>query len=54
MRVLDLTKELDLCEDNSVIFVEINNIVHKIYNVEETSQGVMLIVDTDEEDREMR
>lgn len=54
MNILDLIKELDLCEDNSEVFIEVNNVVHKIYTVEDTSQGVILVVDTDEEDKEMR
>ena len=54
MLLLDLIKDFDLCASNSEVFVEINGVVHSIHGVNETSQGIMLIVDTDKEDEEMR
>ena len=54
MRLLELVEELDFCKDDSEVFVEVNGIVHKIHYIQDTSQGVIFVVDSDEEDREMR
>lgn len=53
MRLSELTSDLDLCMENEV-FVEMNGVVHKVHEVQDTSQGIILIVDTDQEEREMR
>lgn len=53
MRLSELMRDLDLCMENGV-FVEMNGVVHEVHEVQDTSQGVVLIVDTDQEEREMR
>jgi quercetin dioxygenase-like cupin family protein len=45
--------DLDLCMDGDV-FVEVNGVVHEVHEVQDTSQGTILIVDPDQEDRDMR
>jgi hypothetical protein len=45
--------DLDLCMDGEV-FVEVNGVVHEVHEVQDTSQGTILIVDPDQEDRAMR
>jgi hypothetical protein len=47
-------EELEFCQGDSPLTVEINGVVHDIHNVTEDSQGVTLIIDTDEEERSMR
>jgi len=49
----ELMIELDYCPDSEV-FVEVNGIVHQIHEVQDTSQGIILIVDPDQEERSMR
>lgn len=53
MRLAELMADLDFCMDGEV-FVEVNDVVHKVHEVQDTSQGVILIVDPDQEEREMR
>jgi quercetin dioxygenase-like cupin family protein len=45
--------DLDLCMEGDV-FVEVNGVVHEVHEVQDTSQGTILIVDADQEDRAMR
>lgn len=54
MRVKDLVDELSFCDEDSLVFIEVNGIVHDTHQVLEDSQGVTLFVDTDMEEREMR
>lgn len=53
MRVDTLMEELELCQSDEV-FIEINGVQHALHEVQDTSQGVILVVDTDQEEREMR
>lgn len=53
MNLQDLMDDLELCRSDEV-FVEVNGVVHPIHQVQDTSQGVILVVDTDEEERELR
>lgn len=54
MLLSDLLDELGLCREDGEVLVEINGVHHIIQEVQDTSQGPVLIVDTDEEEREMR
>ena len=54
MQVRDLMDELTFCNEDAILEVEINGVVHTIHDVIETSQGVQLIIDTDQEERDMR
>ena len=54
MRLAELMADLDLCMDGGEVFVEVNGVVHEVHEVQDTSQGVILIVDPDQEDRAMR
>lgn len=49
----ELMEELECCP-YAEVFVEVNGIVHKLHEVQDTSQGIILMVDTDQEEREMR
>ena len=42
------------CLDDGEVVVEVNGVQHTITDVSDTSQGPVLIVDTDQEEREMR
>jgi hypothetical protein len=53
MNQQELMEELDLCPDVEV-FVEVNGISHRLHEVQDTSQGIVLLVDTFQEEREMR
>ena len=54
MLVQDLVEELELCLPESLLQVEINGVTHDVHRICEDSQEVRLIVDLDEEEREMR
>ena len=54
MRLLDLMDDLDLCICDNDVFVEVNGVAHAIHEIQDTSQGIIIIVNTDEEDKEMR
>ena len=45
---------LSRCLDDGEVTVEINGAQHTVTDVRDTSQGPALIVDTDQEEREMR
>jgi len=53
MRLSSLLTELELCVDDEAL-VEIDGVCHAIHEVLHTSQGPVIVVDTREEDREMR
>jgi hypothetical protein len=53
MKLTELMADLDYCTEGNV-FVEVNGVVHEIHEVQDTSQGAILIVDSDQEEREMR
>jgi hypothetical protein len=53
MKQHELMEDLELCPDMEV-FVEVNGVAHSIHEVQDTSQGIILMVDTDREEREMR
>ena len=52
--IAELENELSYYPDNNEVLVEVNGVQHQIHEVQETSQGVILIVDKDQEEREMR
>ncbi|MHC4120275.1 MAG: hypothetical protein ACYSWO_22505 [Planctomycetota bacterium] len=55
MRLWELLEELEVCrEEGDEVFVEINDVAHQVHDVRDTSQGVIIVVDTMQEDREMR
>lgn len=54
MLVEQVRDELDLCQSDAPIQVEINGVIHDIHGVQEDSQGAYLVVDMDEEERLMR
>lgn len=54
MLLSELLEELDLCREDGDVVVEIDGVAHSIQEVQDTSQGPVLIVDTEAEDREMR
>lgn len=53
MNTEDLLKMLEICS-GSESYVEFNKVIHNIHDVQDTSQGVIIVVDTDEEEKEMR
>jgi hypothetical protein len=53
MNQQELMDELEQCL-NTEVFVEVNGIVHRLHEVQDTSQGIILLVDTFQEEREMR
>jgi mannose/fructose-specific phosphotransferase system component IIA len=53
MNQQELMEELDLYP-NTEVFVEVNGVVHRLHEVQDTSQGIILLVDTFQEEREMR
>jgi hypothetical protein len=54
MLVTELFDGLNVSEPDKEVLIEINGVQHAIDDVEENSQAVVLIVDTDQEDRDMR
>jgi hypothetical protein len=52
MNAEQLRDELDTI--NGEVFVEINGVDHPIHAIREDSQGIYLMVDRDQEEREMR
>jgi hypothetical protein len=54
MLVTELFDGLNVSEPHKEVLIEINGVQHAIHDVEENSQAVVLIVDTDQEDRDMR
>ena len=54
MLLSELLDELEICRDDGDVLVEVNGVQYKLTEVQDTSQGVVLIVDTDEEERELR
>ena len=54
MRVKDLVDELSYCDEDALVFIEINGVVHDTHEILEDSQGVTLFIDPDKEEREMR
>jgi hypothetical protein len=53
MTLQELMYELECCPDEEV-FVEVNSVVHRIHEVQDTSQGIILVSDPDQEERELR
>jgi len=53
MKADKLIDELGL-DGSAEVFVEINDVIHPISHLFEDSQGIYLVVDTDQEEREMR
>jgi predicted heme/steroid binding protein len=54
MRLDEFLDECELYGDNeSEVFIEFNGVVYDISDIQGTSQGVILIVDTQDEDRDM-
>jgi hypothetical protein len=55
MRLDDFLDKLErLGEVDSEVRIEVNGVVHEIQAVEDNSQGITIIVDTDAEERAMR
>jgi len=54
MLLSELLNNLDLCREDGEVVVEIDGIQHPIHEIQDTSQGPVLIVDSDQEEREMR
>lgn len=52
MNVEQLLEELYASDLDTPVMVEINGTVHDVHRFEDDSQGVYLIVDTVEEDRQ--
>lgn len=50
----ELSDHLDTAEVGKEVLVEINGVQHAIHDLGESSQAVVLYVNTDQEDREMR
>lgn len=54
MRLDEFLDECELYGDyDSEVFIEFNGVVYNISDIQGTSQGVVLIVDTQDEDRDM-
>ncbi len=49
----ELMYELECCPDGEV-FVEVAGVMHQIHEVQDTSQGIILVTDSDQEERELR
>ena len=55
MRLDDFLDKLErLGEVDSEICIEVNGVVHEIQSVDDNSQGITIVVDTDAEERGMR
>lgn len=54
VQVRDLVDDLSLCDESNEVFIEINGELIPVTSVFEDSQGVYIISDPDEEEREMR
>lgn len=54
MLLSELLSELDYCREDGEVVVEINGVQHAVSEVQDTSQGPVLVVDTFDEEREMR
>jgi hypothetical protein len=54
VQVRELVEELDYCDEDAIVEVEINGTIHRVAHVTENSEGVILFVDTIQEEREMR
>jgi len=54
MLLSTLMDTLSRCLDDGEVVVEINGVQHTITDINDTSQGPVLIVDTDQEERELR
>jgi len=54
MLVHELLDSLDTCFQDSLVQVEINGVRHDIHRALENSESLVLVVDLDEEEREMR
>lgn len=42
-----------LCSNNPEVFVEVNGVVYPVHDVQDTSQGTIIIVDTFQETRSL-
>ncbi len=49
-----ITKLEGLGEMDSEVCIEVNGVVHDIQSVDDNSQGITILVDTDAEERAMR
>jgi hypothetical protein len=54
MLVHELFDALGVTEPHKEVLVEINGVQHAISDVDENSQAVVVVVDLDQEEREMR
>lgn len=54
MNAEKLHDELEACDPEAEIFVEINGVVHTVSHLSDDSQGIYLVVDVFQEERDMR
>ena len=54
MNIEQLLEELDACDPEATVFIEIDGAVHEIHRMRDDSQGVYLVVDRYVEERGMR
>lgn len=54
MYLSDLLDDLELCKDDGEVYVELHGTHYKLQEVQDTSQGVILLIDPEAEEREMR
>lgn len=54
MLLSELLDDLQLCREDGEVVIEIDGVQHPVQEVQDTSQGPVLIIDTYQEDREMR
>lgn len=50
----ELYNELEAVDPEAQVFVEVNGVVHRVTSFKDDSQGIYLVVDLDQEEREMR
>jgi hypothetical protein len=53
MNIQDLVDELNLYNDDTPVYIEINGVSHTIHGVTDDSQGVYIVVDCELEEREL-
>lgn len=54
MKVENVVEELEACDPEGEVYVEINGVTYPITVISDDSQGVYFTIDPDDEDRKMR
>lgn len=54
MKLNDIMNELEVCREDGEVLVELHGSHYIVQEVIDTSQGVILIIDPDSEERDMR